>query len=111
MSELIETLKRTQKEIVDRNHPGWGNAVLWAIDKIDQLEARNAELEAVIERLADNDRIAREFHDMYEWLAPNYGYNTRHETREYDSLSPNGRLMLETCDKVVCEYARKALEE
>lgn len=37
--------------------------------------------------------LAREFHRVYEELAPEYGYETRKETREFDPMSKNGKLM------------------
>ncbi len=40
------------------------------------------------------EAAAKFFHDTYEQLAPNYGYQTRQETRMFDAESPNGRLML-----------------
>lgn len=36
---------------------------------------------------------AKRFHDEYERLAPEYGYETREKTRQFDPDSPNGRLM------------------
>lgn len=42
----------------------------------------------------DVEQRAREFHEAYERLAPQFGYETRPETREFDPNSPNGRLMM-----------------
>jgi len=42
----------------------------------------------------DTQALARAFHDAYERLAPNFGYETRKDTREFDPLSPNGMLMI-----------------
>lgn len=36
---------------------------------------------------------ARKFHEIYERLAPDFGYETREETREFDPESQNGKLM------------------
>lgn len=44
---------------------------------------------------------ARVFHDNYERLAPKFAYNTREETRRFDPESPNGELMVATCDAVL----------
>lgn len=41
--------------------------------------------------------LAKLFHDTYERLAPEYGYKTREDTKEFDPFSPNGRLMIEVC--------------
>jgi len=43
------------------------------------------------------EQLARKFHDAYERLAPNFGYETRKETREFDPTAANGRLMIATC--------------
>jgi hypothetical protein len=37
--------------------------------------------------------LAKFCHDAYERLAPQYGYETRQDTRTFDHESPNGRLM------------------
>lgn len=37
--------------------------------------------------------LARKFHDNYERLAPQFGYETRLDTKQFDPLSPNGMLM------------------
>lgn len=42
----------------------------------------------------DVEQRAREFHEAYERLAPQFGYETRPDTREFDPDSPNGRLMM-----------------
>ncbi len=41
--------------------------------------------------------LAKQFHDTYELLAPEHGYATREDTKEFDPESPNGRLMVATC--------------
>lgn len=48
--------------------------------------------------------MAKFFHDAYERLAPQYGYETRPDTKEFCHESPNGRLMA-----AVCEEFRKAV--
>jgi len=53
--------------------------------------------------MSDAERWARLFHDTYETLAPEYGYETRPETREFDPTSSNGRLMMAVCANVVAE--------
>jgi hypothetical protein len=45
--------------------------------------------------------LARRFHDTYERLAPDYGYTTRADAREFDPDSPNGRLMAAVCSEVL----------
>ena len=46
------------------------------------------------------DDLARLFHETYETLAPEYGYETRAETRQFDPASPNGRLMIDVCARI-----------
>lgn len=43
---------------------------------------------------------AKLFHDTYERLAPQFGYETRQDTKEFDSNSPNGKLMIAVCNEV-----------
>lgn len=49
-------------------------------------------------------RLATFFHDTYERLAPSYGYETRPETKRFDPDSPNGRLMIATCEAIIEEW-------
>lgn len=51
--------------------------------------------------------IAKRFHDVYETLAPNYGYSTRDDTKEFDPKSPNGRLMRDVCREIIEPYERE----
>lgn len=50
--------------------------------------------------MSDEERLARQFHEVYERLAPSFGYATREETREFDPLSPNGLLMVAVCKEL-----------
>ncbi len=45
--------------------------------------------------------LALLFHDTYERLAPSFGYETREETREFDSGSKNGKLMIAVCTEII----------
>lgn len=47
-----------------------------------------------------NEEIARLFHDTYERLAPEFGYETRKDTKQFDPNSPNGKLMVAVCGHV-----------
>lgn len=49
----------------------------------------------------DGESLARIFHEAYERLAPNFGYETRPETRAFDPETPNGRLMIAVCEEIV----------
>ncbi len=40
------------------------------------------------------------FHDTYERLAPQYGYETRKDTKQFDPTTPNGKLMQAVCTEV-----------
>lgn len=46
---------------------------------------------------AHAEQMARRFHEAYERFAPQFGYTTRPETREFDPESPNGKLMIAVC--------------
>lgn len=45
--------------------------------------------------------LARFFHDTYERLAPDFGYETRQDTREFSPASKNGQLMVAVCAEVL----------
>ena len=47
------------------------------------------------------EQIATRFHEIYERLAPDYGYETRKDTREFDPDSANGKLMIAVCNEVM----------
>jgi hypothetical protein len=48
----------------------------------------------------DPATLARVFHETYERLAPQYGYETRADTKAFDPESPNGRLMTHVCAEI-----------
>jgi len=48
-----------------------------------------------------SEKLAVIFHDVYEMLAPFYGYETRKETREFDPESNNGKLMRACCHFII----------
>ncbi len=53
--------------------------------------------------MTDRDEIealARDFHEAYERLAPEFGYETREETRTFDPRSRNGQLMIAVCGEL-----------
>jgi hypothetical protein len=45
--------------------------------------------------------LARQFHNIYERLAPSFGYETCPETRDFNPDSPNGRLMVAICTEII----------
>jgi hypothetical protein len=46
------------------------------------------------------EELARRFHEIYERRAPEFGYETRKETRTFDPTTPNGRLMIAVCTEI-----------
>jgi hypothetical protein len=44
---------------------------------------------------------AKKFHEAYERLAPSFGYETRTDTRQFESESKNGQLMIAVCGELV----------
>lgn len=45
--------------------------------------------------------LALRFHEAYERLAPQFGYETRPETRQFDAFSKNGKLMVAVCAELL----------
>lgn len=54
-----------------------------------------------------SEQIARQFHDVYERLALQFGYETREDTKVFDPQSKNGRLMIAVCAQVIGEIERE----
>jgi len=50
--------------------------------------------------MSEAEKLARLFHDTYERLAPEYGYETREDTKKFDPNSNNGRLMIAVCEQI-----------
>jgi len=48
--------------------------------------------------------LAEKFHSLYEMYAPDYGYETREDTKVFNPKSPNGQLMLYVCEKILMGY-------
>jgi len=49
------------------------------------------------------EKLARRFHELYETLAPIYTYQTREETKKFDPKTPNGKLMVAVCRRILTE--------
>ncbi len=47
-----------------------------------------------------SEELAKQFHEIYERLAPSFGYETRIDTREFDPNSKNGKLMIAVTDEI-----------
>ena len=41
------------------------------------------------------------FHNTYERLAPSFGYETREDTKLFDTTTPNGMLMIAVCKEII----------
>lgn len=76
-----------------------------ARERDDQV-ARDAVASKSLSRGMDALHLATLFHDTYERLAPDFGYETRPETRRFDIDSPNAKLMVAVCG-VILEELRK----
>ena len=46
-------------------------------------------------------QLAQLFHETYERLAPAFGYNTRFNTRVFEPVSRNGKLMIAVCTEIL----------
>jgi len=48
------------------------------------------------------------FHETYERLAPEFGYKTREDTKEFSEYTVNGQLMIAVCNEVLCHLTSKS---
>ena len=46
-------------------------------------------------------QLAEQFHKLYEELAPQFGYETREETRIFNPESNNGKLMIAVSKRIL----------
>lgn len=53
------------------------------------------------DRATDALTLAERFHEAYERLAPEFGYETRPETRKFSPDTKNGRLMVAVCRELL----------
>lgn len=51
------------------------------------------------------------FHDTYERLAPEFGYETKPETRKFKASTPNGKLMIAVANEVLATQPKPAPEK
>jgi len=49
----------------------------------------------------DAEILARKFHETYERLAPNFGYETKTNTKTFNPDSANGKLMIAVCSEII----------
>lgn len=60
---------------------------------------------------ADKLFRAKMMHEIYESLAPEFGYETRDDTKDFDPDSPNGKLMIEVVHRFTeAEFGRLTAE-
>jgi len=45
-------------------------------------------------------KLAILFHELYEQYAPEYGYETKEQTKIFCSDTPNGKLMIRVCREI-----------
>lgn len=119
MTEPSDAAKRKRDELAEQHWHSYrtladATAVAFAlyIDEVDRvarsIRACPLEMSAVdaLESLMfpdlpdPDEELARAFHDAYETLAPEFGYSTRKDTRQFDPRSPNGKLMLATIKRL-----------
>lgn len=48
--------------------------------------------------------LAQHFHNIYERCAPEFGYETRAETRSFNPETPNGKLMIAVCSEILRDF-------
>ena len=70
-------------------------------DDLSLKEPSPEEIAKARSRAAHCSALAERFHALYEEIAPLYCYETRKETRKWDPESPNGKLMIATCNGVM----------
>ena len=67
----------------------------------------------IIRLMKENNwrELAERFHDTYERLAPNFGYETREDTKSFDPESKNGKLVIAVCEQVMKPLLASVREE
>jgi hypothetical protein len=56
-------------------------------------------------------RDAAMFHGLYEKYAPEYGYETREDTKEFDPETPNGKLMIRVVNELLAHTRGEVIDE
>lgn len=57
-----------------------------------------------------SEKLARRFHELYEELAPVFGYKTRKDTKLFDKESDNGRLMIAVTDIIEKDFEKNVYD-
>ena len=84
------------KPMVERYDKKVGRIILKCVGS-DYLQSKSHRMFNII----TPQELAVLFHQTYERLAPEYGYETREETRQFDETSPNGKLMVAVCKELL----------
>ena len=71
----------------------------------------NRKLSEQPEKQEEWREVAKLFHDTYERLAPEYGYTTREDTKEFDPNTSNGKLMVAVCKEVISQLLSEMARE
>jgi len=74
---------------------------VWRPQLNQTMESNSKAIEGRSSAHCSASSLARKFHDTYERLAPQFGYETRIGTKTFDPASPNGKLMAAVCAEVV----------
>lgn len=95
----------TRKEIID--HHNLGVRVL--LDNLKRVHLDSVHKKLTEAAFAANTpqaalELATRFHDLYEQLAPQFGYETRQDTKQFDPTSPNGQLMQAVAKEILKDY-------
>jgi|APGre2960657404_1045060.scaffolds.fasta_scaffold234457_1 hypothetical protein len=69
-----------------------------AAETLEECETLEVELVDLPSSALD---LAIRFHETYERLAPQFGYETRIDTRAFDPTSKNGKLMVSVCAEIL----------
>ena len=62
----------------------------------------------MIQETIEEVELAILFHDTYERLAPSFGYETRADTKLFETTTPNGMLMI-AVSKVIIKWMQERM--
>jgi trehalose-6-phosphatase len=59
--------------------------------------------------MSDPEKLAKRFHELYEQLASNHGYETRKESNKpWEEVPENNKaLMIDVCEHIIEEFSIK----
>lgn len=94
-----------RKEII--NHHNLGVRVL--LDNLKRTHLDSVQKKLTEAAFAANTpeaalELATRFHETYERLAPQFGYETRQDTKQFDPTTPNGQLMQAVAKEILKDY-------